>query len=225
MEAQPGSKPRRLTYHPGIDMLPTWSTMGDMVHFTSNRSGTFRVWRIPAAGGETEPVTDQAASSPAFSPDGRFIYFSKGKTIWRMPATGGASQQVAVALEGRSFTPTRDGVVYLGPQRRSTIELRSWNALLKKDSLVATLEGYFDEGLSVSPDGRSVLLHRYEHRGSDLMMVEGMHSAASAPCGQARTSSAIHSARSSLWPTRKIARGISCTCNCIQHFAGRLAAA
>lgn len=56
--ARKGAQPRRLTTHPENDNAPEWSRDGHHVYFISSRSGSAQVWRLPAAGGEAEQVTD-----------------------------------------------------------------------------------------------------------------------------------------------------------------------
>jgi dipeptidyl aminopeptidase/acylaminoacyl peptidase len=56
--ATKGAQPRRLTTDPENDNAPEWSADGRHVYFISARRGSAQVWRLPAAGGEAEQVTD-----------------------------------------------------------------------------------------------------------------------------------------------------------------------
>ncbi len=53
-----GAQPRRLTTHRENDTAPEWSSDGRYLYFLSARSGSTQVWRLAAAGGEAEQVTD-----------------------------------------------------------------------------------------------------------------------------------------------------------------------
>jgi dipeptidyl aminopeptidase/acylaminoacyl peptidase len=53
-----GAQPRRLTTHRENDNAPEWSSDGRYLYFLSARSGSTQVWRLAAAGGEAEQVTD-----------------------------------------------------------------------------------------------------------------------------------------------------------------------
>ena len=53
-----GAQPRRLTSHRENDSAPEWSADGRYLYFLSARSGSTQVWRLAAAGGEAEQVTD-----------------------------------------------------------------------------------------------------------------------------------------------------------------------
>ena len=69
-----GGEPRQVTDHPGIDQAPAWSPDGKWLVFQSHGRGA-GLWRIPAAGGEAEPVTEGRAYGHRWSPDGKEIYF------------------------------------------------------------------------------------------------------------------------------------------------------
>ncbi len=53
-----GSRQRRLTASPGIDMHPTFSPDGQRIAFTSNRDGNYEIYVMDADGGNTTRVTD-----------------------------------------------------------------------------------------------------------------------------------------------------------------------
>jgi dipeptidyl aminopeptidase/acylaminoacyl peptidase len=56
---------------------PAFSPDGEWIAFTTNRSGSNQVWRIPVAGGEAEQVThqDEGVGAFAWSPDGTRLAF------------------------------------------------------------------------------------------------------------------------------------------------------
>ena len=64
-----GGTPRRLTTDPHVDALPRWSADGETVFFTSDRSGNWQVYSVPAAGGDAWRVT--YGGGPARGPDYR----------------------------------------------------------------------------------------------------------------------------------------------------------
>ncbi len=67
-----GTGLRRLTTHEAGDSSPRWAPDGRTVFFLSTRSGSSQVWKIPADGGEAEPVTKLPLDVGGFllSPDG-----------------------------------------------------------------------------------------------------------------------------------------------------------
>ncbi|MDQ1354797.1 MAG: hypothetical protein QG657_5106 [Acidobacteriota bacterium] len=66
---------KQLTTDPAGDNSPCWSKDGKWIYFLSTRSGSSQVWRIPAAGGKEEKVTDEPLDVGNFilSPDGSNI--------------------------------------------------------------------------------------------------------------------------------------------------------
>jgi Tol biopolymer transport system component len=79
---------------------PAWSPGGSQIAFTSNRSGNYEIYVVPAEGGEPVRLTDDPAydSSPAWSPDGSQIAFSSDRAgngdIWLMSSDGGNPTQI-----------------------------------------------------------------------------------------------------------------------------------
>ena len=92
-----GGEPRQVTDHPGIDQSPAWSPDGKWLVFQSHGRGA-RLWRIPASGGEAEPVTEGRAYRPRWSPDGKEIYFVRptdiNANIWAVSLEDGREYPV-----------------------------------------------------------------------------------------------------------------------------------
>jgi dipeptidyl aminopeptidase/acylaminoacyl peptidase len=68
-----GSDVKRLTTDPENDTSPVWSPDGKTVFFLSSRGGSSQVWKIAAAGGEAEQVTQLPLDVNGFAlfPDGK----------------------------------------------------------------------------------------------------------------------------------------------------------
>jgi eukaryotic-like serine/threonine-protein kinase len=97
-----GSHPTRLTRGPGRHQgSPNWSPDGQVVVFDSRaENGHVDIWTIGADGSGLHRITDDPADEmvPAFSRDGRFIYFTSNRAgreeVWRVASAGGAPEQV-----------------------------------------------------------------------------------------------------------------------------------
>ena len=90
-----------------------------------------------------------------------------------MPLSGGEESQVLSSVNWSAFFPVKDGIYFIperGTDRKSSIQFLSFAT--GKVKIVAPISGSPSEGLSVSPDGRSLLFSQDDEAGSDLMLVE-----------------------------------------------------
>ena len=90
-----------------------------------------------------------------------------------MPVSGGEENQVLPSVLARAFSLVNDGIYFIpapGADRKSSIQFLSFAT--GKVKTVARMLGRPSEGLSVSPDGRSLLFSQVDEAGSDLMLVE-----------------------------------------------------
>jgi len=91
------------------DAHPMWGADG-MIYFSSERSGTFNLWRIAPTGGAAQQVTSHTAGGvffPAISPDGRRIVYQHDFTLWVVDVPDGRPRQLAIAL---AFDPKEPAV-------------------------------------------------------------------------------------------------------------------
>jgi Tol biopolymer transport system component len=175
-----GGKPLRLTSEPSVEILPSWSRDGRWVYFCSTRAGQSQIWKLPATGGAAEQVTKQGGHEALESPDGRWLYYTKGRgvpAIWRIPVTGGEETLVRgfPLPVTRFWTVTNEGLYFAGADSSARSAINFFNFSTGKVALVMALEKgrpLGGPGLSVSPDGRRLLFSQIDRRGSDIMLLE-----------------------------------------------------
>ena len=164
-----GGVPRRIAEG---GAMPTWSRDGKWVYF-GGRQG--QLWKAPFRGGEAIQVTTQGGSGSAFeSADGEYLYYLNKSHVWRMRRGGGQESQLvqqrvsygmnlAVVEEGLYLIAASDfvspGTLYYFDFKTSTL------------TPVMTIERWY-LGLSVSPDGRSILYSQLEPLKGNLVLVE-----------------------------------------------------
>ncbi|MGI8735036.1 MAG: winged helix-turn-helix domain-containing protein [Pyrinomonadaceae bacterium] len=94
-----GPAPRQLTLDArnihGLAVSPD----GRHLVFSSDRTGTFNLWRVEINGGEPMRLTSgEGEVSPRFLPDGRWLVFQSGyqtgATVWRVPLDGGDAMRL-----------------------------------------------------------------------------------------------------------------------------------
>jgi serine/threonine protein kinase/Tol biopolymer transport system component len=173
-----GSGLRQITHDPADDVVASWSRDGHLIYFSSNRTGRFEVWRVPAAGGADEQVTREGGAYPIESHDGRTLYYLRGPGSGALLArpTSAGEERTALGCVAGSYAVAPRGLFYVacgGPSAPGSRQhpLRYWDAVTRQDRSVATLEGDGIAGLSASPDGQSLLYGRGSWT-SDLMMIE-----------------------------------------------------
>jgi Tol biopolymer transport system component/DNA-binding winged helix-turn-helix (wHTH) protein len=180
---------RRMTTSESEDVVPSWSRDGKWIYFASDRGGSFEIWKVPAASGEsTSTPAMQVTRSGGFngveSLDGKYLYFNKDRdnpALWRLNLSSGAGseQPILESLE-------RWGWWTLGPKgiyffqavapKLDMVHLKLLDEMTKRVYDLATLTkavSLSQPELTVSPDGRAVVFLQEDESGSDIMLMEG----------------------------------------------------
>jgi Tol biopolymer transport system component/DNA-binding winged helix-turn-helix (wHTH) protein len=175
-----GGQPRRLTTDSAEDIVPSWSRDGRWIYFTSNRSGRLQIWKVASDGGEPIQVTHNGGFDPVESPDGVWLYFSQDRgssSIWRARVAGGEESPIFDFQQknhSRLWAVDGKGIYFaVAESPHSKIKFYSFSDASVRT--VAALDGDLSiniSGLTISPDGRWLLLPLAAHQGSDLMMIE-----------------------------------------------------
>jgi Tol biopolymer transport system component len=111
------------------------------------------------------------------SPDGKFVYYTKAlasSALWKMPLSGGEESQVLPSVVARNFSLANDGIYFIpGPGADGKYSIQFLSFATGKVKTVVPIAGQLamGTGLSLSPDGRSLLFSEYDEQG-DLMLVE-----------------------------------------------------
>jgi Tol biopolymer transport system component len=174
-----GGQPMMVTRGPSASFGATWSPDGRWIYFASNKSGRYEIWRVAPTGGEPEQLTREGAVSPDISPDGRWLYYLKetpARGLWRRPLEGGAEAMVTPELYRYNFALTAAGVYFVKAlPGGATADVLYLDPATNATTVVLTMDRPPDLGLSVSPDGKSLLYSQLDYSGQDLMLVEGFN--------------------------------------------------
>src|SRR6266571_4483475 len=101
-----GGPPRRLTLDPGNEEIPSWSRDGHWIYFMSDRAGAREVWRIPAAGGTEERLTQGGGGLAYESVDGKTLFFTRASAnaaLFALPLDGGPERKLVECVPTMGF--------------------------------------------------------------------------------------------------------------------------
>jgi Tol biopolymer transport system component/tRNA A-37 threonylcarbamoyl transferase component Bud32 len=167
-----GASPRGLTQDPGDETSPGWSRDGRFIYFTKRSSG---VWRVPATGGTEERMIREDAYLASESIDGKTLFFMRNtrdaSPLFAVSLAGGPERQIAACV-GSSFVVAPAGVYALDCWRPGAASLFLRDPATGRGRLVGKLDRAAPWGLTVSPDGKTILYTRVVNEGKDLMMIE-----------------------------------------------------
>jgi eukaryotic-like serine/threonine-protein kinase len=170
-----GGSLRRLTSSSGADdNTPSWSRNGRFVYVNSNRGGTRRIWRVPAGGGPAQRITETPGALPFESMDGRTLFFQgdfSDSPLMALPLAGGRERQLVACTGQASLAVGAAGIYYQACGVEGDLPLHLFDPATGRDRVIGTLEKP-DGGLTVSPDGKTILYAKQTAGGSDLMILE-----------------------------------------------------
>jgi len=171
---------RNLTDEAYENLAPSWSRDGRWIYFGSNRGrdGKWQVWKMPIEGGQPIQVTKMGGFEGFESFDGSTVYYSKldaRNEIWRVPTGGGEETRLVDNTLWRYWTVGEKGIYFntreerflnvdfIGFSGRKVIRLARFERSPAKDG---------HAGLTLAPDGRSLLWTLPEGYNSDIMLLE-----------------------------------------------------
>jgi Tol biopolymer transport system component/tRNA A-37 threonylcarbamoyl transferase component Bud32 len=183
----PGREPIVLLDDGSKSREPSWSRDGTRVFFVSNRGGSMDLWqqRLGSDGepqGEPEPLTTGVnLRSFAFSPDGRKLAYSQGRTlgnVWRAPIL---KDRPATWADAQPITSDQAYIRYLDltPDGRSLLvdsdrdgRHHLWILPAEGGAMTQLTAGPApDLNPVVSPDGKNVVFYSWRTGNRDLFVM------------------------------------------------------
>jgi Tol biopolymer transport system component len=178
-----GGTPRQLTSGKFENNVPSWSRDGRWIYFSSNRTGTFQIWKIPVDGGSEIQVTKKGGFVAFESYDGKYIYYAENNSnrdILRIPLAGGEEQLVDKHLSDLLWCMwklTDRGIYFIKPDTSQKGRIYFYSFSTQQTNQIAITEKpiYDYSGIEVSPDGRSLLYTQVDRIESDIMLIQNFH--------------------------------------------------
>jgi hypothetical protein len=175
-----GGPSRRLTQWASVEQVPSWSRDGTSVYFVSNRAGRSDVYRMPVAGGEPTQMTGNTRQHGCAweSWDATILYFKAGDALIAKSLPNGPETQILTSVRRCDYFPAKEGIYHVvvpDPQARPfAYELRLFDVAKGTSRVLNRFEALEGRGgLSVSPDGKTVLYSGEKTSGGeDLMMIQ-----------------------------------------------------
>ena len=160
-----GTNPTNITNNAATDSYPNYSPDGTKIIFSSDRSGTTRIYRMNADGSGVVGLTNNAATDtvPVFSPDGTTLVFGSNRDgnseIYKMNADG--TNQVRLTIENAndlfpSFSSDGSKIIFVTERLAGGQRLFTMNADGTNQQVISNIAGYYNRP-SYSPDGTKII--------------------------------------------------------------------
>jgi Tol biopolymer transport system component/DNA-binding winged helix-turn-helix (wHTH) protein len=175
-------KPRKLVTNISYFARPHWSRDGKWIYFRSQEPGRMGVYRCPASGGDAVVLSkDIDGYNPQESLDGKTVYFASHEEQSTLKKVALAPQPDTEAkvdglprLSNAGVWALTPGGIYFA-SADAPHSLRYFEFAGKQTREIFTLHRDFASGLSVSPDGRSILYVQWDDVSGDIMLVDHFH--------------------------------------------------
>jgi eukaryotic-like serine/threonine-protein kinase len=163
------------------DQVPSWSRDGHWIYFGSNRSGRWEVWRAPAGGGNVDQVTTNGGECAFESWDGKTLYYLRPvggvQMLFAMPLPRGPERPLGIAVTFWNYIPAEHGLYYMTPRQGQrapfTYEVRFFDSRTGQSRVVHRVKlADVAPGLSVTPDGKTVVIQGVVAVTQDLVRIE-----------------------------------------------------
>jgi len=179
-----GGIPRVVSTFPDCNNgAPNWSRDGQYIYFYSaHESGPYQLWKVALKGGPPLRVTTQGGVYAVESADQRFLYYAKFEQdgIFKMPLGGGVETRVLnkpAAGEWSLWTLARGGIYFVNRNVPPNGRIEYFDFATGQSTPILSLEKPSPDygGLTLSPDGKSLLFAQPELKESYVMLVKNFH--------------------------------------------------
>ena len=173
-----GTHVRRLTADNVSEAIPSWSSDGKWIYYTSDRTSRFEVWKAPVEGGKTIQVTRNGGYTAFECSARRSLFYTKRESpgVWELPLGRGEEQLILPNGGGtREFAVMPDGIYYLTPPALDgsrSVRFHSFTSRNERDLAALNVEAA-EEGLAISPDRHTILFTAALRNESNVMVADG----------------------------------------------------
>jgi Tol biopolymer transport system component/DNA-binding winged helix-turn-helix (wHTH) protein len=174
-------RPRKLVTGLSSGIRPHWSRDGKWIYFRSYEAGKAGIYRCPATGGDSVRLSpDPNAYAPVESFDGSAVYFVTPQWKSTLKQIKPALDGVESALEGMPvirgsglWTPAPGGIYFVPDDARDSLDY--FDLTTRKVKQIAKLDKEFGSGLSLSPDGKTIIFSNTGDTTNEIMLLDHFH--------------------------------------------------
>ncbi len=169
-----GTALRQLTNDKAVENMPSWSADGQWVYFGSYKTAVSRIYRIPAEGGEAEPVTMSLGCESIESADGRTLYYTNGDRLWRKDLRSGREEalpELAKVKIGRYWDIAGSTLYYASSPADGYPVVTSFNLESRRSTRLFELSGslaHWVPGIVFNPTANLLAVSYVAVRHGDL---------------------------------------------------------
>jgi Tol biopolymer transport system component/DNA-binding winged helix-turn-helix (wHTH) protein len=166
--------PRKLVSNLPDMARSSWSHDGKWIYFQSKG----KIFRCPTTGGDAVLLSAEPGYSPWEAHDGKTLYLadqSDGPSSIRMvslqtPEVESVLPGMPAVSDASEWTVAPQGIYFVPADAPKS--LRYFDFATRKVRLVFEVSKFFDDTLSVSPDGRWILYTQIDEDKADIILVE-----------------------------------------------------
>jgi Tol biopolymer transport system component len=161
------------------NIVPFWSWDGKSLYFTSDRTGSWQLWKHSLATGSEIQLTKQGETDHFESFDGQIVYFSKldRAGIWSIPSNGG-TESLVVADKPQigywgNWAVSKAGLYLLNVEAEPRPRIEFYGFATRRITPVLTFEKQpvrHHLCLSATADGKTIYYTQYDQQSVIKMM-------------------------------------------------------
>jgi len=170
-------KVHRLTTDESVELNPVVSHDGRWIYFSSDRTGSWQIWRIASDGSQAIQITESGGIYATESLDGESLYFTKHNEagIWKRSMHNGPETLYIDALDSSdwgNWAVVSHGIYFISRTEQGAT-LLLWDELKQTTVPVVSLDrAPLNQTLAISPNSNRILFAQMDRNESDLMLVE-----------------------------------------------------
>lgn len=132
-------------------------------------------------GGAAIQLTKTGAFECFAAPDGKLLYFSKGRGaygLWTVPVEGGEEKPVPELKDAgywRSWGIVKEGIYFISKENTPRPTIKFFSFASRRITPLVTVDRealWWQAGLALSPDGKRLLFAQMDYANDEIMLME-----------------------------------------------------